>query len=187
MILAQKLHPVISLQGDLSLRHLQENDVSAAYVDGLNDPEVHRFLVGPRRERQTEASVRAFVQANFEADDAILFGIFLDGILRGTSRLHDIRDGTAWLGIAIFDRRVWGRGLARRAIEAIVTYASESLSVREVRAGIENENTGSQRAFAAAGFVPSAPSAQSSDSVVWIWRASDELSAVSRDVDREVT
>jgi RimJ/RimL family protein N-acetyltransferase len=136
------------------LRALRAEDVTDAYVDGLNDEVVHEFLVGPRAQRQTLESVKSFVASN-EADlHGLLFGLFVDGTLRGTSRLHDIdrAKGTAYLGIALFDRTIWGRGWGRKMIDAICACAGENFALREVCAGIEEANVRSQRSFSQAGF-----------------------------------
>jgi RimJ/RimL family protein N-acetyltransferase len=134
------------------LKPLVEDDVTTAYVDGLNDPVVHRFLVGPRSRRQTPDLVRGFVRANREDPGAILFGLFVDDVLRGTARLHDIGSAGACLGLAIFDRAIWGQGWGRRMVGAVTTYALTELGVPRVQAVIESENVGSLRAFEHAGY-----------------------------------
>lgn len=134
------------------MRALIEDDVTAAYVDGLNDPEVHRFLVGPRSRIQTFDTVRDFVRHNREDPAAILFGLFVGDELRGTARLHDMRDGEAFLGLAIFDKRLWGRGWGTRFVRGVTQHARVALGIRKVRAIIEAENVGSQRAFERAGY-----------------------------------
>lgn len=147
----------LPLGGEGFLRPLRVGEVVDAYVDGLNDPVVRRFVVAARRQRQTRETVEAFVAANHAAADALLFGIFLDGRLRGTLRLHDVDRvrGEAWLGIAVFDTSVWGLGLGRRAITAAADFAFNDLGLDHINAGIEVENIGSRKAFAAAGFARS--------------------------------
>jgi RimJ/RimL family protein N-acetyltransferase len=135
------------------LTPLDESDVTQAYVDGLNDPVVHRFLVGPRSRVQTPDLVRGFVRANRDDAHAILFGLFVDGRLRGTARLHDIgRDG-AYLGLAIFDRGIWGQGWGSRMVDGVTRYAIGELGLPAVRAVIEEENLASRRAFEKSGYV----------------------------------
>jgi len=83
-----------------------------------------------------------------------LFGLFIDDVLRGTSRLHDISSESAYIGIALFDRSIWGQGWATRMIRKIVRFAIGSLGLKKVLAGIEKENIASQGAFNKAGFRP---------------------------------
>jgi len=134
------------------LRQLLEGDVTQAYVDALNDPEVNRFLVGPRQQRQTLSTVQAFVNLNHEAANSILFGLYVDEILRGTTRLHDATENDIYLGLALFDKTIWGQGWGRLMIAAASRYAIDELGVARVKAGIEGDNVSSQKAFLAAGF-----------------------------------
>jgi RimJ/RimL family protein N-acetyltransferase len=136
------------------LRPLQAADVTTAYVDGLNDPEVHRYMEAPRKQRQTLDGVRAYVAANAADPQAILFGLYVGEILRGTVRLHDVESGrgTATVGIALFDRRVWGQGLASAALAAVARYATGELRLSRLEAGIIAANRGSIQAFEKAGF-----------------------------------
>ena len=71
----------LRVEGGAVLRPLQEQDVSDGYVIGLNDPRVSQTLVGPRRQRQTLESVRAYVGLNWRDDRSILFGVYIDGAL----------------------------------------------------------------------------------------------------------
>lgn len=152
--LRQGAGPRLELENGAFLRPLTVADVTDAYVDGLNDPEVHRFLTGPHRERQTRATVETFVTACLRASDGILFGLFVDGDLRGTVRLHGITEAGAWLGLAIFDKRLWGQKFGRHCIVAVTEYALGQLKLARVEAGIEDGNEASATAFRKAGFHP---------------------------------
>lgn len=138
-----------------SLRALRPADVTPAYIDGLNDPRVNRFIQSARQKRQTHESVTAYVASNWADDRAVLFGVYADQVLRGTVRIHDIdwelQSGT--MGIALFDVSVWNRGLATSAIAAATRCARDLLGLCYVRAGIDPENAASIRAFEKAGFV----------------------------------
>ena len=135
------------------LRPILEADVTQAYVDGLNDPAVNRYLE-VRRQRQTLESVRAYVRANAADPQAILFGIYSGNGLRGTLRLHDAdpNSGKATIGIALFDRGFSGRGLGSSAIGAVARFAAAELSLTHLAAGIIDANTASVRAFEKSGF-----------------------------------
>lgn len=136
-----------------TLRPLVEAEVTEAYAAGLNHPDVARFVEAAKRERQTVETVTAFVRANAADPASVLFGIHVDGALRGTVRLHDATPtGEAWVGIALFDRSAWGRGVASGALSLLAAKAGDLLSLRLLRAGIDPANEGSRRAFAKAGF-----------------------------------
>lgn len=141
---------MIKLQDGAYLRKLRPEDVTAEYVDGLNDAEVHRFLPTPRKQRQTAASIANYISA--QQGNAYMFGLFVSGRLRATVRLHDFSDEKVTIGIAIFDKSVWGVGWGQRCIRAMIDYA-DRLGVKTIIAGIEKENEKSRCAFAACGFI----------------------------------
>ena len=143
----------LRVEGGAVLRPLQEQDVSDGYVIGLNDPRVSQTLVGPRRQRQTLESVRAYVGLNWRDDRSILFGVYIDGALRGTVRLYHIDDaGQAVMGIALFDAGYWGRGWGSRCIRRVAEYGIHELGLRRIVAGSYERNIGGIRSFAKAGF-----------------------------------
>lgn len=79
----------LNIQGGL-LRVLLPDDIHPAYVKGLNDREVNRYLDGVKRNIQTTQSVFDFVQVNRYSDSSVLWGIWEDGrhLHCGTVRLH---------------------------------------------------------------------------------------------------
>jgi len=159
----------LRVEGGAILRPLQEQDVSDAYVEGLNDPRVSQNLVGPRRQRQTLESVRAYVGQNWRDDRSVLFGVYIDGALRGTVRLYHIDDaGQAVMGIALFDTRYWGRGWGSRCIRGIADYAIRELGLRRIVAGSYERNIAGIRSFAKAGFKRTPESDYADDDDRWI-------------------
>ncbi len=141
------------LTSDAYLRLLEENDVCQRYADGLNDPEINRFLVAPRKHHQTIELVKDFVRMNHAAEDALFFGLFVGEKLRGTLRLHDAPPENVYLGLVIFDKTVCGQGWGRQMVQAAVDFSFVMLGVGRVTAGIEVLNVSSCRTFEAAGFV----------------------------------
>jgi RimJ/RimL family protein N-acetyltransferase len=150
-----KGHVRLAVAANCELRPIVDGDVTDAYVAGLNDPVVTKHLVSVR-EPQTRDMVVAYVAANAADDTCVLFGIFIDGALRGTVRLHGIDRVRccATLGILIFDTGYWRQGWGARAIAAVVEFGATSLGIRMFEAGMYDDNVASQRAFAAAGFHP---------------------------------
>jgi len=138
-----------------SIRPLLESDAHQVYVDGLNDPVVNRFLE-VRYFPQTMKTVRSFIAENNASQSAVLFGIWHHSCARhiGTLRIHGIghRCGEAHIGVCIFDRQYWGRGLGSAAIAAATRWAFEALELRWIEAGAYEANVASQRAFLSAGY-----------------------------------
>ena len=92
------------------IRPINVEDVTSDYIDGLNDPEVNRFLEIGKGPAQTLESATQFILEQHSRTDAYLFGLFVEGLLRGTCRLHEITEFGADIGIAIFDKSIWGEG-----------------------------------------------------------------------------
>lgn len=138
------------------LRPLVPEDVHQKYVQGLNDPDVNEYLVSVREQIQTAETVQAFVRDNWTSPDAVLFGIWVDGIKLhcGTVRLHQINRnlGTAVLGICIFDKHVWGGAVGSGAIDAVTQWAFGHLNLDTIKAGAYLQNVASWKAFEKAGY-----------------------------------
>ena len=139
---------------DEALIPLLPGDVTDAYVDGMRDAEVTRFMYGVRKTPQTRETVSGYVRFNHDDPASLLFGIYTVGMLRGTVRLHaiDPDEGSCHLGICIFDKSCWGGGLAGRCLTAATQFAIEEAGIARIIAGIDVENTVSHRLFAGVGF-----------------------------------
>jgi len=143
---------MIDLGDGAFLRPMVVGDVTEAYVEGLNDPLVNRFLVGPRSARQSMETVQSFVRMNSSDLHSTLFGFFLNGVLRGTVRVHGQEDGRHYLGLAIFDRSIWGQGWGGRLVSSVTDHSLSEMGLGGLFAVIEEENLGSQKAFKRAGY-----------------------------------
>ena len=66
----------------------------------------------------------------------------------------DERRGEAELGITIGDRRYWGRGYGRDAVETLVRHVFATTRLRRIFLNTLDWNERAQRSFAAAGFRP---------------------------------
>jgi len=152
----QALKKMVSLSDGkgLILRSLRVEDVTQSYADGINDPDVKQFLTHPRNNPQTVESSRAYALSCEQDDHGILFGVFWHENHIGNIRLHDIAYnlGEAFVGIAMFDKSVWGQGLGHRSLKMVVEFALSILGLKVLRAGIADANIASQRVFEKAGF-----------------------------------
>jgi len=142
----------------LYLRPLTPGDVTDEYVNGLNDPEVNRYLVNVRQNVQTRDLVEKYVISNMESDSCILFGIFIRNGQKsfiGTIRAHEIDfyHYSATVGICVFNRQAWKKGYALRALELVKDYFFGILSLHYIEAGVYKKNTNSINLFIRAGFV----------------------------------
>ena len=138
------------------LRTLQSADIHAGYIAGLNDPEVNRYLVSVAESEQTERSVSEFVAHSLVSPREVLFGIWMRGMPHhcGTVRLHGIEwaNRTAHIGVCLFDRSCWGKGVGAAAVAAVTKWGIEHLELRWIEAGVYSENTASSKLFERIGY-----------------------------------
>jgi len=140
----------------LKIRPLQVNDITPAYVDGLNDPDVNKFLVNVRLQKQTKKMVIDFVVHNLRSPNDILFGVFLieGDVFIGTIRIGDISyfHYLCTVGICFFNKRYWGKGYASEAIEKMCDYIFKKLRLNYIEAGVYEDNIASMKLFERAEF-----------------------------------
>ena len=138
------------------LRTLIAKDVHDGYVNGLNDKQVNKYLDGAKHFQQTFQSVEDYVITNEKSPNSILFGIWdaKSETHCGTVRLHgiELQHFTAYIGICIFDKTFWGKGLGSRVISAITEWAMKELKIRWIEASIYSDNVASQKVFLKSGY-----------------------------------
>lgn len=140
----------------LDIRTLRPSHISDKYVNGLNDGEVNKFLVGPRQRKQTRKTVRDFVESNLNSASGVLFGLFhrATGDLIGTLRVHNISffHYSCDLGICLFDKSYWGQGYGQEALNRAVRFVFKELKMHYIEAGIYQGNGASVQLFKKCGF-----------------------------------
>ncbi|MCA9749775.1 MAG: GNAT family N-acetyltransferase, partial [Romboutsia sp.] len=131
-------------------------DVHSSYPDGLNDPEVSRFLVTVHDQPQTLSTIKNFVESNYNSIDSLLFAIKVENEVNpiGTIRLHAIEffNYSAHIGLCIFNKKYWGKGIGSAAINALTKWSFTELGLRWLEAGIYEDNFGSRKAFEKANY-----------------------------------
>ena len=162
--------PTFPVHDGVSLRAISVDDVTQDYVDGLNDPDVRQHLGASKASRQTYDSVAAYVEANDKSDDAVLLGIFVSGRLCGTVRIHDIDfdANSAVMGIALFDKGVWGKGIGQAALREACHVGQARLGLCELSAIIKPTNEASKKIFSKTGFCQ-----DDRDEELWVLRGTD--------------
>jgi len=139
----------------LTLKVLEAENVTPAYVEWLNKTEVNQFLES-RFIVQSKESVMFFVDKTFHSPDALLFGIFV-----GPEQLHigniklgpvNINHSSSEIGFIIGDSSFWGFGYASEAILVLSSWAFSHLNIFKLTAGCYRENIGSKKALLRAGY-----------------------------------
>ena len=140
----------------IKLFKLQETDVTACYVNWLNDPEVNRYLES-RFELHTLGSTKQFVKDCIANKNILFLGIrcpWLGDKHIGNIKLEiNRRHGLGEVGIMIGEKEARGKGVATEAINALSVLARDDLKLRKLTAGCYESNKASERAFLKAGFV----------------------------------
>ena len=131
----------------LLLRRLAPYDAPALHTL-LSDPEIMQYWSS--LPHQTQAETDAWVQESIAAiarGDAHDFAVLREGRLVGRVAF--------WMGNEIgfiFDRAVWGQGVAREAATALLRYGFETLGFQSVRADIDPDNKRSRALLERLGF-----------------------------------
>jgi RimJ/RimL family protein N-acetyltransferase len=136
------------------VRNLRHADITPAYPDWLNDPEVNRFLES--REQQTVQSCHDYVESYNGHTGRALFGIFLKEpqlhIGNITFSRIDWERAFAIVGITLGRKELTGRGLAKEAMVGIGENAFEHLRLHRLQAHVAEKNLRAVRVFEECGF-----------------------------------
>jgi len=138
--------------GEIVINKLSINDVSEAYLNWLNDPEVGKFTIFGKN-KWTLQKLNEYVINSINNPNEILFGIFITNKKNkthiGNVRIHDIdfQNKIGYIGIIIGDKRYWNKGFASEAIKQASQEAFKNLGLKKLIAGIEINNSSSIKVF----------------------------------------
>lgn len=143
---------------DICLRPLNKEDITDEYINGLNDPEVNKYLVNVRFEVQTLKTIGEYVQFNMDNPCSILFGVFLKNDQRsfiGTVHVSgiDFYHFIASIGLCLFAKRAWGKGYAIQSLKVVREYLFVKLGLHYLEGAVYTENINSVKLFENAGFL----------------------------------
>ncbi len=139
---------------NLYLRPFQLNDITAEYIDALNDKGIVR-LTETRHQEWDEESARRYVKESNAEGVSQLIGIFLkeSGKHIGNIRLFNFsRHKRAELSIMLWDKVQWSKGYGAESILAVCDYAFNDLKLHKICADYYSVNTTSAKMFFKAGF-----------------------------------
>ena len=142
---------VVARDRGVFLRLLREEDIDDRYLSWFRDPLITRYLEAKNVTRE-----EALEHLHYGQKEKLRFIYAIctkeDGRHIGNIKIGDInyKAMTSDLVTLVGDR---GRGFATAAIKIGVNIAFEKLKLRKLHAGIYNDNVGSLKAYARAGFV----------------------------------
>lgn len=142
--------PNVVLQTEsLILREFKESDWEAVHVYG-SDLEVVRYMPwGPNSVKDTQDYIQR-VSAHQQDDPRKVYELAVTlraggGLIGGCGiTMTSSQHRGAYIGYC-FDKRVWGKGYATEAAQAIVAFGFEDLGLRRIVATCDTENLASAR------------------------------------------
>lgn len=130
------------------LRSLEEEDLTAEYLQWLNDEEVCEFN-SHATYPNNKSKMRSYFESQGSNNSVIVFAILTnDGdkhigniSLQGIQPIHR----SAEFAILMGDKNYWGQGVATEASLIVVNYAFERLNLHRIHCGTSSKNVGMQK------------------------------------------
>lgn len=141
----------------LHLRLFKEADITDLYVKALNSKSVIG-LTESRYRKWNKEQVREYVKLKGNIPgESLLIGIFIRGNKErhiGNIRIHSFSNYNkrAELGVLIWDKKMWGKGFASEAIDAVCDYLFYVLNLNKICAEYYGTNKASGKIFKKLGF-----------------------------------
>jgi len=140
----------------LIIKTMQVEQITPEYIEGLNDPEVNKFLTAPRLKKQTKSTVKEYILGNLNSPGSLMLAICLnqEGVFIGTIRIGDISSFhySCTVGICFFNKTYWKKGYASEALGRVVEFMFKELNLHYVEAGVYSTNIASKKLFERVGF-----------------------------------
>ena len=137
----------------LVLRELKKDDITKKYIQGLNDKEITRFTEARYKKWDFE-SIKKYVENSIKDDYSLLLGIFFQNKHIGNihlinfNKIHKRCD----LGIIVFDKTLWNKGIAYEALSSMTDYYIKSNILHKICADYNELNHNSAKLFKKCGF-----------------------------------
>ncbi len=126
----------------LALRLISDDDVDAIF-EVFSDPEVMRYWsTTPLANREGAVALVNEIHDSFERQVMLKWGVArrADNLIIGTTTLYnlDFTNRRAELGYALA-RKHWGQGYMHEALQALLSYAFETLDLRRLKRTLIHE------------------------------------------------
>ena len=125
----------------LRLRPFQPDDITAAYLGWLNDPEVTRFSNQRFRQHTAESSAAYLASFVGTANSFLLIEQSSEGRPIGTATVYrSPQHGTADIGLMVGERNCWGQGYGREAWQGVLQALLREPGMRKLTGGTARPN-----------------------------------------------
>jgi ribosomal-protein-alanine N-acetyltransferase len=126
---------------------------SDKYVNWLNDPEIYKYLESGGN--YTHDSLMEFL-TNTTAQTVFFWAIIVKETHThiGNIKIDPINKKhlIGEYGILMGDRNNWGKGFAKEASQAVISYCFESLNLRKITLGVIKDNIAAVKLYESLGF-----------------------------------
>ena len=136
---------------EVHIRPLQPEDAYTS-VKWRNDPEVFKYTGNTYDHVITIESEMDWIQKVIAKKSDYRCAIIADGQYVGNIYLTDIKDGNANYHIFIGEKKMWGKGVARKASEAIIKHGIEILELSKIYLKVRPQNERAVRLYTSLGF-----------------------------------
>jgi len=141
----------MSLDDQILLRKLTALDITEKYIQGLNSGEIMQYTES-RNQNWDLKKVKAYIETSDQNSE--LLGIFVNLNHIGSVRIHsiDVINSRCEIGILIFDKKFWNKGIGELALRRSVNYVFHELKLSKITANYFSNNSSSARLFEKVGF-----------------------------------
>lgn len=131
--------------------------MAQSFIRWDRDSEFHRLADADPSQMWSEKKIKEWMEKRMEKDgkDSFRFSIrtLEDDKFIGDVSIHPIwSHSDAWVGIAIGERKYWGKGYGSDAMRLIVQYGFIELNLRRVSLALHSYNTRALKSYEKAGF-----------------------------------
>lgn len=137
----------------LELHPLDTSYCTPAYVAWMNDPEVYKFL--DTRGNYTLGQLKHYLE-DVESRQIYFWAIVLkDGHKHiGNIKIDPVSTthGFGEYGILMGDRLEWGKGYAKEASSAVISFCFDQLKLRKITLGVVKDNIAAVELYKKMGF-----------------------------------
>lgn len=136
---------------EVQIRPLIPEDAYTS-VNWRNDPEVFKYTGNRYDHVITIESELEWIHRVISNPLDYRCAIIADGTYVGNIYLTDIKDGKANYHVFIGEKSVWGKGVARKASEAIIKYGKENLKLTSIKLKVRPQNERAYKLYTKLGF-----------------------------------
>jgi len=137
----------------IKIYSIKINDVNLTWVNWLNTKKVNKYS-NQRHKVHTYKSQKNFIKKKLASNTSRIFKIIYKNKFVGVIELKNIDriNKCSEMSYMIGETKVWGNGIASKAINLLLVYSKKKLKLNKIVAAIVKSNIGSQKVLKNNGF-----------------------------------